>query len=110
MYVQSCVLAHIYFDAWVSKNCGRCVGFYVFKYLRIWRKVSHATVIIHKRTPSHLAPSSTTGTLFKGFFCLVFVQITCTLKVDDLAAAFSTTSLTELEQNNSSELVENDLS
>ena len=32
--------------------------------------------------------------------------ITCTLKHDDLAAAFSTTSLTELEQNYFSGLVD----
>ena len=36
--------------------------------------------------------------------------ITRTLKQDDLAAAFSTTSLTELEQNYSSWLVENNMS
>ena len=48
-----------------------------------------------------LAPSSITGTLFNFFFFL----ITRTLKQDDLAAAFSTTSLTELEQNYSSGIV-----
>ena len=66
----------------------------------------HATFIIYKTTPSRLASSSTTGTLFN-FFSL----ITRTLKQDDLAAAFSTTSLTELEQNYSSGLVvENNMS
>ena len=63
----------------------------------------HATFIIYRTTPSRLAPSSTTGTLF--------FLITRTLKQDDLAAAFSTTSLTELEQNYSSGLVvENNMS
>ena len=45
--------------------------------------------------------------------CLIsfFFLITRTLKQDDLAAAFSTTSLTELEQNYSSGLVvENNMS
>ena len=68
--------------------------------------MAYATFIIYKTTPSRLAPSSTTGTLFN-FFSL----ITRTLKQDDLAAAFSTTSLTELEQNYSSGLVvENNMS
>ena len=62
----------------------------------------HATFIIYRTTPSRLAPSSTTGTL------LIFL-VTRTLKQDDLAAAFSTTSLTELEQNYSSGLVENNI-
>ena len=66
----------------------------------------HATFIIYRTPspPSRLAPSSTTGTLFNFF-------ITRTLMQDDLAAAFSTTSLTELEQNYSSGLVvENNMS
>ena len=37
--------------------------------------------------------------------CLIFLIYTRTLKQDDLAAAFSSTSLTELEQNYSSGLV-----
>ena len=53
----------------------------------------------YRTTPSRLAPSSTTGTLFN------FLNYTRTLKQDDLAAAFSATSLTELEQNYSSGLV-----
>ena len=64
----------------------------------------HGTFIIYRTTLSRLAPSSTTGTLFN-------FLITRTLKQDDLAAAFSTTSLTELEQNYSSWLVvENNMS
>ena len=63
----------------------------------------HATFIIYRTTPSCLAPSSTAGTLFNFFF--FFFLITRTLKQDDLAAAFSTTSLTELKQNYSSGLV-----
>ena len=64
----------------------------------------NATLIIYRTNLSRLAPSSTTGTLFIFF-------ITRTLKQDDLAAAFSTTSLTELEQNYSSWLVvENNMS
>ena len=58
----------------------------------------YATFIIYRTTPSRLVPSSTTGTLFH-------FLVTRTLKQDDLAAAFSTTSLTELEQNYSSGLV-----
>ena len=58
----------------------------------------HATFIIYRTTLSRLAPSSTTGTLFN------YLNIR-KLKQDDLAAAFSTTSLTELEQNYSSWLV-----
>ena len=58
----------------------------------------HATFIIYRTTLSRLAPSSTTGTLFN-------FLITRTLKQDDLAAAFSTTLLTEREQNYSSWLV-----
>ena len=65
----------------------------------------HATFIIYRTTPSRLAPSSTTGTLF------IFFLNTRTLKQDDLATAFSTTSLIELGQNNSSGLVvENNMS
>ena len=61
-------------------------------------------LFIYRTTLSRLAPSSTTGTLFN-------FLITGTLKQDDLAAAFSTTSLTELEQNYSSWLVvENNMS
>ena len=67
----------------------------------------HATFIIYRTIPSCLAPSSTTGTLFKVVFLFL---ITRTLKQDDLAAAFSTTSLTELEQNYSSGLFENNMS
>ena len=55
----------------------------------------HATFIIYRTTPSLSAPSSTTGTLCKVFFFLLLAH---------LAAAFSTTSLTELEQNYSSGL------
>ena len=65
----------------------------------------HATFIIYRTTPSRLAPSSTTGTLFNFFFFFFFFLITLTLKQDDLATAFSTTSLTELEHNYSSGLV-----
>ena len=69
----------------------------------------HATFIIYRTTPSRSAPSSTTGTLF--IYLFFFYLITRTLKQDDLAAAFSTTSLTELEQNYSSGLVvENNMS
>ena len=64
----------------------------------------HATFIIYRTTPSRLAPSSTTGTLFIILFYFIFL-ITRTLKQDDLAAAFSTTSLIELGQNDSSGLV-----
>ena len=68
----------------------------------------HVTFIIYRTTPSRLAPSSTTGTLFNFFS---FFLITCTLKQDDLATAFSTTSLTELEQNYlSGHVVENNMS
>ena len=73
-----------------------------------------ATFIISRTTSSHLAQSSTTGTLFKVFwvfFCLFFFfSITRTLKQDDLARAFSTTLLTELQQNYLSGLVENNRS
>ena len=62
----------------------------------------HATFIIYRTIPARLAPSSTTGTLLNFFF---FFLITCTLKQDDLAAEFSTTSLSELKQNYSSGLV-----
>ena len=69
----------------------------------------HARFIIYRTTPARLAPSSTTGTLLNFFF--FFFLITRTLKQDDLAAAFSTTSLSELEQNYSSGLVvENNMS
>ena len=62
----------------------------------------HAMFIIYRTTPSPLAPSSTTGTLFK----VVVFFITRTLKQNDLDAAFvSTTSLIELEQNYSSGLI-----
>ena len=58
----------------------------------------------YRTTPSRLAPSSTTGTLFN-FFDYSHI------KQDDLFAAFSATSLTELEQNYSSGLVvENNMS
>ena len=63
--------------------------------------VFNAMFIIYRTTPSRLAPSSTAGTLFNFFLFL----ITHTLKQDDLAAAFSTTLLSELEQNSSSGLV-----
>ena len=52
----------------------------------------------YRTTPSRLAPSSTTGTLF------IFFDYSH-IKHDDLSAAFSATSLTELEQNYSSGLV-----
>ena len=67
----------------------------------------HATFLIYRTTPSCLAPSSTTGLLFKVCFFVLIFLITRTLKPDDLAAAFST-SLTELKLNLSSGLVEND--
>ena len=59
----------------------------------------------HYRTiPSRLAPSSTIGTLFNFFYY-------SHIKQDDLPAAFSATSVTELEQNYSSGLVvENNMS
>ena len=58
----------------------------------------------NRTTPSRLTPSSTTGTLFN-FFDYSHI------KQDDLAPAFSATSLTELEQNYSSGLVvENNMS
>ena len=59
----------------------------------------HATFIIYRTVPSRLAPSSTTGTLFNFFFGYWHI------KQVELAAAFSTTSLTELKQNYSSGLV-----
>ena len=59
----------------------------------------------YRTTPFRLAPPSTTGTLFNFFVSRIL------LKQDDLAAAFSATSLTELEQNYSSGLVvENNMS
>ena len=67
----------------------------------------HATFIIYRTTPSHLAPNFNNCYTVESFFCLFL--ITRTLKQDDLAAAFSTTSLTELEQNYSSGLVENNM-
>ena len=74
-------------------------------YLNFYGERSLSCDVHHYRTtPSRLAPSSTTGTLFNFF-------ITRTLKQDDLAAAFSATSLTELEQKYSSGLVfENNMS
>ena len=66
----------------------------------------HARFIIYRITLSRLAPSSTTGTLLKVFLFL----ITRTLKQDDLAAAFSTTSLTALKQNLSNGFVKNNMS
>ena len=58
----------------------------------------------YRTTPSRLAPSSTSGTLFNFFVSRILQQ-------DDLAAAFSATSLIELEQNYSSGLVvENNMS
>ena len=72
---------------------------YVFKFLRKYAVRSLSCDVRHYRTtPSRLAPSSTTGTLF------IFL-LTRTIKQDDLAAAFSATSLTDLEQNYSSGLV-----
>ena len=50
--------------------------------------------IIYRTTPSHLAPSSTTGILLIFFFLFL---ITRTLKHDDLVAQFSATSLTEFD-------------
>ena len=56
----------------------------------------HLLVLPHLQQPAH---------------CLIFLIYTRTLKQDDLAAAFSATSLTELEQNYSSGLaVENNTS
>ena len=90
----------------IPKTSGRCTGCCVFKYLRIWHKVSFMRcssfierallVYPHLQQPVH---------------CLKFLfLITPILKPGDLAAAYSTTSLTELKQNHSSGLVENDLS
>ena len=79
---------------------------YVFKFLQKYavRSLS-CDVRQYKTTPSRLAPSSTIGTLFN------FFLITRTIKQDDLAVAFSATSLTELKQNYSSGLVvENNMS
>ena len=78
---------------------------YVFKFLRKYAARSLSRDVHHYRTtPSRLAPSSTTDTLFNVFVSRI-------LKQDDLAAAFSATSLTELEQNYSSGLVvENNMS
>ena len=95
----------------MPKNSGRREGCYVFEFLRIYG-LCHAMFIIYRTTPARLAPSSTTGTLlnfFFFFFFSFFFLITRTLK--HLAAALSTTSLTELEQNYSSGLVvENNMS
>ena len=59
----------------------------------------HATFVIYRTTPSRLSP------ILMKRYTVYFFFITRTLKQDDLAAAFSTTSLTELEQNYSSGLV-----
>ena len=72
-----------------------CVIFYAYGVRSLSCDVHH-----YRTTPSRLAPSSTTGTL------LNFLIYTRTLKQDDLAAAFSAASLTELEQNYSSGLVD----
>ena len=84
---------------------------YVFKFLRKYAVRSLSCDVRHyKTTPSRLAPSSTIGTLFNYYYFFFFL-ITRTIKQDDLAAAFSATSLTELEQNYSSGLVvENNMS
>ena len=63
------------------------------------------TFIIYTTTPYHLAPSSTTNTLFEVFILLFFIFLSFFFffffdywsKQDGLAVAFSTTSLTELE-------------
>ena len=83
---------------------------YVFKFLRKYTVQSFSCDVRHY--PSRLAPSSTTGTLFILFYFFVFCfLITRTIKQGDLAAAFSATSLTELEQKYSSGLgVENNMS
>ena len=81
------------------KNSGRREGCYLFKFLRKYAVQSLSRDVHHYRTtPSRLAPSSTTDTLFNFFVSRI-------LKQDALAAAFSATSLTELEQNYSSGLV-----
>ena len=64
----------------------------------------HVRFIIYRTTPSRLVH------LQQPVHCLIFL-VTSTLKQDDLATAFSTTSLTELEQNYLSGLVvENNMS
>ena len=70
------------------------VNFYAYGVRSLSCDVHH-----YRTTPSRLAPSSTTGTLFN------FLDLYSHIKQDDLAAAFSATSLTELEQNYSSGLV-----
>ena len=76
---------------------------YVFKFLRKYAVRSLSCDVRHYRTtPSRLAQQPV--------HCLIFL-ITRTIKQDDLAPAFSATSLTELEQNYSSGLVvENNMS
>ena len=69
------------------------LNFYAYSVRSLSCDVRH-----YRTTPSRLAPSSTTGTPFNFFYY-------SHIKHDDLAAAFSTTSLTELEQNYSSGLV-----
>ena len=80
----------------------KCVMYFNF-YENMPYGLFHATFVIIER-PSRLAPSSTSGTLFIYFFLT-----TRTTKQDD-AAVFSATSPTELEQNYSSGLVENNTS
>ena len=55
------------------------------------------TFIIYRMTPSRLVPSSTPGILLYLFLFFLLFLIARALKHDDLAAAFSTTSLTEFE-------------
>ena len=89
----------------IPKNSGRRKGCYVFKFLRIWRTVSFMRRSSFIEQPFPVKPH-----LQQPVHCSIFL-ITRTLKQDDLAAAFSTTSLTELEQNYSSWLVvENNMS
>ena len=71
----------------------KCVMYLIF-YENMPYGILHATFVIIEQPLS-----STTGTLFN------FFLITRTIKQDDLAAAFSATSPTELEQNYSSGLV-----
>ena len=81
---------------------GGRVGCYVFKYLRIWRKVSFMRRSSFIEQPLLVKPHLQQPVHCLKFFFFFFFLITRTLKQDDLAAAFSTTSLTELEQNHSS--------
>ena len=62
------------------------------------------STFMYTTTPFHLAPSSTTDTLFEVYL------ITCILKQDGLATLFSITLLTALRLNPLTGLVEHDLS